>query len=217
MKQRKVVVLLALMIGLCGCERDTSKSESAVETQGNDKSVEISSIKMDDSKLEAEVKVEQKEDASSDMPMSGKTEETAYGNRIFIPDGFVDITEYYDGYESNNAAGGVTWTLYNEKLDMTIDISEYPYPLVYDIDGSPNQVLMGEYDFYRQSYGETELNEKEGYFVTVWSDPGNKKNKLKYIVDNICHTVTVTYPENKEQEYSAIRDKVINSFEVVGQ
>jgi len=169
------------------------------------------------SELGGHSEVTKDEDASSDVPMSGKTEETAYGNRIFIPDGFVDITEYYDGYESNNAAGGVTWTLYNEQLDMTIDISEYPYPLVYDMDGFPNQVLMGEYDFYRQSYGETDLNEAEGYFITVWSDTGNKKNKLKYIVDNICHTVTVTYPENKEQEYSAIRDKVINSFEVVGQ
>jgi len=58
-------------------------------------------------------------DAVSDVLMFVRMAETAYGNRIFIPYGFVDIIEYHDGYESNNAAGGVTWTLYNdEQLDM---------------------------------------------------------------------------------------------------
>ena len=117
---------------------------------------------------------------------------------------------------TNNAAGGRTWTLYNEQMDMTIEIEEYPRPLIQYIEYPPEQVLLSIYDHFLGT-GKTELNEKEGYFISTWTDSENKKTKLKYIVDNICHTVKVIYPENKDQEYATIRDKVINSFEIVTQ
>lgn len=153
------------------------------------------------------------EDASGDTSLSGRTEETYYGNRIFIPDGFVDATTYYEGYEKNNAAGGMSLTFYNEQMNMTIDVSEYPYPLVYDMDSTPEQILQGEADFYRSSYGETDVH--DGYFDCVWDDQPDHKNRLRYIVDDICHAVTVTYPAEKDGEYSKVADKVIESFEIV--
>ena len=158
----EMTIAFFVMITLCGCGSDSSKNESTVvESQGFGKSVETSSIKMDESKPEAEVKVEQKEEA----PDSDQLLMDYYQDEIVSKMGKIKDYELTAGYVRRDLEPvyDSEWGSFTQ-----VDVGDYSGEegvlamelTDMDSDGSDEMVV-----FYREKDKVSDFEEKYLYFM----------------------------------------------------